>query len=135
MHEYSDKVTRIFMLCHFPYEAPIALMKKDRGIQLYSGDTFLKMLNDFSLPIYFLHGHHHYRWVWKSPACPHLTYINAGAPFLSKKRTPPDLGFHEIQIKQDAVEFKRHRCIDLQKSNWETYPFEIPNDSNPISLL
>jgi len=135
LEEYLPSISRVLILCHFPYEAPRELMRKDRGIQLYSGDSFLKVLNKFNLPMYFLHGHHHYRWVWKSPLCDHLTYINAGAPFISHKKTPPDLGFHEINILHDSVEFKRHRCIDLQKSKWETYPFETPLDAKPVSLL
>lgn len=121
----AEKAKHLIVLCHFPAEDPPGVLHRDRGIQLHHGDRLLELIRDAGIPTLWLHGHHHYRWVYGSPSTPNLTYLNAGAPFLRRGQEPPDMGFHELLHGSEGFRIITHR-FDRTTDQWVSRDVHLP---------
>ncbi len=127
--ERRSELRLLVILCHFPPEDPPGVLPHDRGLQLREAQPFLAWLTDsVPVPKLWLHGHHHYRWLYASPTVPGLTYLNAGAPLLSRNGKPPDLGFHEIHVPSGKPPTVRthYRGAAMEWLWWDTQVPEQP---------
>lgn len=122
----------VWVLCHFPAEDPPHPHAGRRGPQLRQAGLLLDSLGELGVPVLFLHGHHHYRWLYGSPTVPHLVYLNAGAPLL-RRGGEADLGFLELQRDQGATSVRVHRC-DLPAGKWATAPAPLPKAGEFVDL-
>lgn len=121
-----SEATRILFLCHFPQEHPPRLLPHDRGPQLLGGEKLLPVFVSDGRPTLWLHGHHHYRWIFRSPTAANLLYLNAGAPALARKGPQPDLGFHEVQLGEDLK--VRTHWFEPGTSRWHAREAGIPHE-------
>ncbi|MBI1292808.1 hypothetical protein GC173_16455 [bacterium] len=115
---------RVIILCHFPQEHPAGIIHRERGAQLLGGERLLPILAADGRPTLWLHGHHHYRWIYGSPTAPNLVYLNGGAPALRRSGDLPDLGFHEIDFA-DGFAVRTHR-FDHAAQSWKQRAVELP---------
>jgi calcineurin-like phosphoesterase family protein len=95
------RLENLVILCHFPAEDPPGVLPHDRGPQL-RGECEAMLATLAAAPAQrrlWLHGHHHWRWLYGSPRVPGLVYVNAGAPLMRFGGRSPDLGFHELHIE------------------------------------
>ena len=117
LSEVREKARQVVFLCHFPPEDPPGVLPHDRGPQLLHAEEILRLLNQLGLPVLWMHGHHHHRWVYGSPKFENITYLNAGAPLLRRKAPGPDLGFHEILWSSEQLRLYSHRLL-LPEAKW-----------------
>jgi calcineurin-like phosphoesterase family protein len=122
--ETHRSAPRIVILCHFPHEHPDGILHRDRGAQLLGGERLLPMLAEDGRPALWLHGHHHHRWIFRSPTAPNLVYLNGGAPAMRRGGALPDLGFHEIDFA-DGFAIKTHR-FDHSALAWTEREVALP---------
>lgn len=125
IEEKRGTIRELWVLCHFPAEDPPGILKPKRQGELHNGDALLALLREAELPALFLHGHHHYRWLFGSPTVPGLTYVNAGAPMLRRRGAAPDLGFWELLRQERQTHLRRHRC-DLASGEWSALAAAMP---------
>ncbi len=127
--QWGSSLRLLLVLCHFPPEDPPGVLPHDRGLQLREAQPFLTWLTEsVAAPKFWLHGHHHYRWLYASPSVPGLVYLNAGAPLQCRKGGQPDLGFHELEVADGRVRTVRTHFRDSRRE-WhqrETEPPEQP---------
>lgn len=126
-----SRAKHIWFMCHFPAEDPPGVLKHDRGIQLRGAERLLALFAECSIPILWLHGHHHYRWVYGSPSVEGLTYLNAGAPLLRRVLPAPDLGFHQIHYEHGSLTITTHR---FHHKEWQTKEVGLPGKGEYINL-
>ena len=117
LEDHREQTKAVWFLCHFPGEDPPAVEMRDRGPQLRGTEKLFDEFRSIAVPILWLHGHHHHRWVYGSPTLENLIYLNAGAPFLKREGRPPDLGFHEIIYDEGKTRVYSHR-FSLQTQSW-----------------
>jgi len=103
----------LLILCHFPAEDPPGVLKHDRGIQLRAAQPLLDLIGASSIPTYYLHGHHHYRWIYHSPSHSNLKYCNAGAPMMRHGVAAPDLGFYEFSWNGSRLSLTLHTTVAI----------------------
>jgi hypothetical protein len=125
--------SELWMVCHFPAEDPPGVLKHDRGIQLFDADILVDFLVSTGLPVRFLHGHHHYRWVYRSKATPTITYLNAGAPLMARPGPKPDLGFHEL-VRDGGETFLRMHTWDAATGAWDASSIPWPGPGGYVDL-
>ncbi len=114
----------LWVVCHFPAEDLPGVFHHDRGTELRGGDRLLAFLGELDIPVLFLHGHHHYRWIYRSPSRPNITYLNAGAPMYRRKGRPSaDLGFLELVRENDTTGVKVH---SLKGQDWTVREVQQP---------
>lgn len=101
----------IVILCHFPPEDPPGVLPHDRGIQLREAEKFLALLESTGRQILWCHGHHHYRWVYRSPKHYNIVYLNAGSPTIKRKSPHADLGFHELLEREEGLSLRTHHYL------------------------
>lgn len=123
--ETHRQLPRVIILCHFPQEHPDGILHRERGPQLLNGERLVRMLAEDGRPALWLHGHHHYRWIYGSPTAPNLVYLNGGAPALRRSGDLPDLGFHEIDLHAGFA-VRTHR-FNHGAQQWQTRQVELPN--------
>jgi len=126
-------IQRLVVLCHFPPEDPPGVLPHDRGPQLLGSGALLSVLGDLAIPILWLHGHHHYRWIYGSPTVPTLTYLNGGAPFLRRGGAAPDMGYHVIDFAGSPWSIETHR-FDHAAKGWQHKPVKLPAMAEYINL-
>ncbi len=117
----------LHVLCHFPAEEPKPLLKHDRGIQLRNADGLLKKLNELAIPVVWHHGHHHYRWVFRSPRYEKIIYLNAGAPLMRSGEKVPDLGFHEVNLEK-GQNYSFSTWSRFIGEDWKEHHFAPPDE-------
>ncbi len=127
MSSLPSETKALLVLCHFPPEDPPGVLHHDRGPQLRGSRELLEVLSSATdFPIYWLHGHHHHRWVYGSPTVGNLLYINAGAPLMRRKSgSLPDMGFHQLLLDADSHELVTHR-FDHKAGQWKSKSVEWP---------
>jgi 3',5'-cyclic AMP phosphodiesterase CpdA len=130
--ELARDAESIWFLCHFPQEHPSGVLRRERGPQLIGGEQLLPLFRSFGKPIFWLHGHHHYRWVYRSPTAENLVYVNAGAPTLAHGGRTPDLGFHELQYEDGATRVITHWRGESR--DWESSPVRLPSPGTAVLL-
>jgi 3',5'-cyclic AMP phosphodiesterase CpdA len=74
----------LLFVCHYPAEVPPEHEAHQRGHDLIGAHRLLEVLQQVQIPIYWLHGHIHYPWVFQSPTHQSLSYLNPGAPILRR---------------------------------------------------
>ncbi|MCB2155125.1 metallophosphoesterase [bacterium] len=117
LSENAANVRELWLLCHFPAEDPPGVLKHDRGIQLYNTEPLLQLLGGLDIPVLYLHGHHHYRWVYRSSAQPNITYLNGGAPLMIRHDPNPDLGFTQL-LREDGQTRMRLHTYSVEEEVW-----------------
>lgn len=127
------EIKTLWILCHFPAEEPPGVLSRDRGDQLRGSANLLDLLKEIPVPMFWLHGHHHYRWAFGSPKIKNLTWINAGAPMLSRKGNPPDLGFHELVFQGGTTHLYSHRH-DAASNQWHHRAVRLPEPEEYVNL-
>lgn len=133
--EHGSSILQLIILCHFPPEAPLDLIHRDRGQQLRGGEALVQWISRLNIPVLFCHGHYHQRWLWRSPVTENLVYLNAGAPLMRKKQTPPDLGYFRFEATPHVERVTLVRCLDLgDAASWEERTVELPSGNEPIDL-
>lgn len=116
----------LWLLCHFPGEDPPKHKMRYRGPQLENSVALFEELATLGVPIFFLHGHHHHRWIYASSRVENMYYLNAGAPLLKKEGDlAPDLGFHELQYKGGRTQVLTHR-FHVPSKQWHSRPVPLP---------
>ncbi len=75
----------LLFACHYPGEVPPEHLKHEKGHEMVNARMVVDALSHLSIPVYWLHGHIHYPWRYKSPTVPNLVYLNPGAPLLKRK--------------------------------------------------
>lgn len=131
----EENIRQLLILCHFPPEEPPGVLPHDRGLQLREAQPFLAWLTDsVPVPKLWLHGHHHYRWLYGSPTVPGLTYLNAGAPLLARKGAPPDLGFHEVGFAGRGVPPVVRTHFRNAAGEWSWRDSQLPDAGKYINL-
>ncbi|MEO8376431.1 MAG: metallophosphoesterase, partial [Candidatus Sumerlaeota bacterium] len=123
----------LIILCHFPPEDPPGILTHDRGPQLLNAKPLLDFIAALPIPALWLHGHHHYRWLFGSPTVPNLTYVNGGAPLMRFAGGIPDLGFHEIEFTNNALIVRTH-FTDAHHEDWKSVENELPKPGKFIDL-
>lgn len=131
--ENRDQVSELWVLCHFPAEEPPAGLEHDRGIQLRQANLLLDFIKHLEIPVFYLHGHHHYRWAFGSPTVPGLTYLNAGAPLLRRRHPEPDLGFLQLRHSDQQTSVLVHSCPPGGEE-WIAEPVKLPGPGEYVSL-
>lgn len=129
----DEKPRRLAVLCHFPAEDPDGVLKHDRGPQFRESRPLLDFLAETAVPAFYLHGHHHYRWLYGSPTVPNVTYLNAGAPMLRRGGQRPDLGFLELRTGGNAVELAVH-YQEMRTLEWNRKRVETPGGGEYLNL-
>ncbi len=129
----KSNFNQLILLCHFPAEDPPGVLKHDRGPQLRDADPFLRKLQALGLPVLWLHGHHHHRWIYGSPTVPGLIYLNAGAPLMRRKGRDPDLGFHEIAWHAESLSVKTH-FLSTVSDGWSLRDVPTPAAGEYLDL-
>lgn len=124
----------ILLTCHFPAEDPPGVLKHDRGPQLRNSEELLSSLKSLGRPVLWMHGHHHYRWLYGSPSVPQLTYLNAGAPLLQRKSPGPDLGFCELLIHDGMLESVTVHYAPDSSAGWKTHEAKLPGVGEYLDL-
>jgi 3',5'-cyclic AMP phosphodiesterase CpdA len=76
----------LLFACHYPAEVPPMHRDHETGHELLEAELLVEALSSVSMPIYWLHGHIHYPWKYRSPELPQLTYLNPGAPLLRREK-------------------------------------------------
>lgn len=130
-----DTVRELWVLCHFPAEEPRELLPHDRGPQLHDAPRLLEWLAGVDRPVLFLHGHHHRRWVYRSPTLPHLVYLNAGAPLMRYRGRQPDLGFLELCHEPGPGTRVVLHTADVGTMQWSRGPVTIPAGAGAFTDL
>lgn len=131
--EQKHQAKALWFLCHFPAEDPAGVLKHDRGPQLRECEPLLEFFKSLPIPVFFLHGHHHYRWIYGSPTVPNLTYLNGGAPLLMRNKRKPDLGFHELLYEDGKTSVISHR-LSPDTAVWSHREVRIPQPGELIDL-
>ena len=75
----------IVFVCHYPAEVPPQHEEHQGGHELREAALLLEVLKITPLPVYWLHGHIHHPWRFRSPKISNLVYLNPGAPILRRK--------------------------------------------------
>ncbi|MCC6545930.1 metallophosphoesterase [Candidatus Sumerlaeota bacterium] len=125
---------QLIVLCHFPPEDPSGVLRHDRGPQLLNARPFIETLSPLPMPVLWLHGHHHYRWLFGSPTAPNLTYLNGGAPLMRFGGRAPDLGFHEVEFSPDAPVLVRTHYTGAHHKDWKVVENRLPKSGEFIDL-
>ncbi|MCC7392540.1 metallophosphoesterase [Candidatus Sumerlaeota bacterium] len=135
--QHRERIVRDFghliVLCHFPPEDPPGVLKHDRGPQLLSVKPLLEFIAGLPLPVLWLHGHHHYRWLFGSPTVANLTYVNGGAPLMRFAGGAPDLGFHEIEFTENIPIIRTH-YRDAHREDWKSVETDLPKSGKFTDL-
>jgi len=76
----------VVFVCHYPAEVPPKHEEHQRGHELRGANLLLDALRSTQVPIYWLHGHVHHPWRYRSPSLPNLIYLNPGAPILWRSK-------------------------------------------------
>jgi 3',5'-cyclic AMP phosphodiesterase CpdA len=106
---FKEDMKHLLILCHFPGEEPKSLIHHDRGPQLHGSEELLRLLGQVPCKKIWLHGHHHYRWIYTSPNIEGLYHLNAGAPLMRRKAIGrPDFGFHQLKISTHQLDILTH---------------------------
>ncbi len=122
----------LWIVCHFPTEDLPGVFHRDRGRELHGGDRLLRFLGELNIPVFYLHGHHHYRWIYRSPTHPNVTYLNAGAPMYRRKgMARADLGFLELLRENGTTAVKVHR---LEGEEWKVSDATLPEAGEYFDL-
>lgn len=121
------------LLCHFPPEDPPGVLRHDRGIQLKDAKPLLDLLASLPMPVLWLHGHHHHRWIYGSPTVRNLTYLNAGAPLMRWRGGEPDLGFHELRWDGAKLSITTH-YLASNPAEWRELDVKFPLPGEFIDL-
>ena len=98
----------VLVLCHYPIGTPEYLPAEAPGHGLQDGDALVKCLAQSGRELTYLHGHIHWPWVWKPPAAPNVTTVNAGAPMLTGRLYPNGQGFAELTVEDSQTQVTRH---------------------------
>ncbi len=122
---HAHEIREVWVLCHFPPEEPANGPHHDRGPQLRGGDRLVEFLGGLGVRVFYLHGHHHYRWAYGSPTAPNLTYLNAGAPLMRRKAPEPDLGFLQLLRENETTAVRVHTC-DVASNTWSVKEVTLP---------
>jgi hypothetical protein len=128
----AGSLKALWVLCHFPTEEPPGVLPHDRGEQLRGGKDFLAFLGTLPCPVFWLHGHHHYRWVYGSRLSPNVTWVNAGAPMLSRHGAPPLLGFIELSFSAGETTLRAHRRGAT--GEWSALDVPVPATGECVNL-
>lgn len=75
----------MIFVCHYPAEVPPQHEDHQKGHELREAGLLLEVLQTSPMPVYWLHGHIHHPWRFRSPRIPNLIYLNPGAPILRRK--------------------------------------------------
>ncbi|MDX2177244.1 MAG: metallophosphoesterase [Candidatus Sumerlaeia bacterium] len=122
----------LLVLCHFPGEDPPPPLQPSRRGELRGAAPLLDSLNQLGVPVLFLHGHHHYRWAFRSAARPNIAYLNAGSPtMIQRGASAPDLGFFELGWDGAALAVALHR---LAEGAWRVEPVGLPAPGAAVDL-
>ncbi len=134
--ENGRTIKQLIVLCHFPPEAPAALLKHNRGQQLRNGEALLGLLKELNIPVLFCQGHYHQRWLWRSELAENVVYLNAGAPLMRSGMENPDLGFFRFNATPQIERVTLVRCTDLseQETTWCEHNFTLPPSGPGIDL-
>lgn len=123
-HQGAD-ARELWILCHFPAEDLPGILHRDRGVELHGREALLEWIEKLAIPVFFLHGHHHHRWVLRSRRAHNLVYVNAGAPLMRRKgELAASLGFMELERGDDAC--TRLRVHANGDKGWQTRDVELP---------
>ncbi|MEQ8822060.1 MAG: metallophosphoesterase [Sumerlaeia bacterium] len=132
---HRDGAEELWILCHFPAEDPPGAVATDRGIQLRGAGPMVKWVEALGVRTFYLHGHHHYRWLFTSERAPNLTYVNAGAPFLRHGRIEPDLGLMALEREAGGqTRLTLHTAELMQGAQWHTAEVPLPRPGHYINL-
>ncbi len=82
----KNETRAIVFVCHYPAEVPPSHRTQQRGHELRGANLVLHALSPAQVPVYWLHGHIHHPWRFRSPSLPNLVYLNPGAPILHRKK-------------------------------------------------
>ncbi|MBX3729148.1 MAG: metallophosphoesterase [Candidatus Sumerlaeia bacterium] len=130
--ELEQRPRELVVLCHFPAEDPGGAWTHNRGPQLHEAGALLDFLGECGLPTWFLHGHHHHRWLYGSPRVPSLVYLNAGAPLMRWKGGDPDLGF--LELTHDATGSRVTVHWRPSGADWQQRQTTLPTAGEVIDL-
>ncbi|MCC5875731.1 MAG: metallophosphoesterase [Candidatus Sumerlaeia bacterium] len=128
-----DTHKHLLILCHFPPEEPKPIVPHERGDQLREARPLLDVIATLPGSKIWMHGHHHYRWIYTSPTVDGLVYLNAGAPFLRHGRELPDLGFHELLLEGPQWRVRTHH-VNKEGSCWLVVDPDIPAPGGYLDL-
>lgn len=123
----KGNVRELWILCHFPAEVPAADFVPDRGVQLRNADGLLAFMKESAVPILFLHGHYHHRWIHRGLRASNVVYVNAGAPMeLHRGARTPDLGVYRLMRDEGRTRIELHTC-DVPSARWGAREVELPS--------
>lgn len=75
--------------CHYPGEVPEEHREREKGHEMVGARQVVQALAEAPIPIFWLHGHLHYPWLFASPTVERLVYLNPGAPLLIRNGVVP----------------------------------------------
>ena len=127
------RVKALWVVCHFPPEEPLEAPSHGAGVTLRNDSDLVEVLGSFDIPVFFMHGHLHYRWLYRSPTAPNVVYVNAGAPLMRHGSHAPDLGFFELDWDGEQTRVTMHTG-ELANFEWSSAAVELPGASEYKNL-
>lgn len=122
----GGQVRELWIACHFPAEDLPGILHRDRGEELRGHGPLLEWIESLGVPVFFLHGHHHRRWVLRSRRAENLVYVNAGAPLMRRRdELSADLGF--MELVRDGEGSTRLRVHAMDEKGWTAEDVELPS--------
>lgn len=109
----------LVLVCHYPAEVPPNHAEHQGGHRLEGANLLLESLRYIQVPLYWLHGHIHHPWRFRSPLIPNLVYLNPGAPILRRSqgyslgRWVLDWDGQELRAEWKSLDHAREMLDDL----------------------
>jgi 3',5'-cyclic AMP phosphodiesterase CpdA len=109
----------ILLVCHYPAEVPPEHEEHQRGHELLGANLVLDALRPSQVPVYWLHGHIHHPWRFRSPSVPHIVYLNPGAPVLRRSsgyslgRWILDWDGIEVRTEWRSLDHSKEMLVDM----------------------
>jgi 3',5'-cyclic AMP phosphodiesterase CpdA len=84
--EREGNVGALIFGCHYPGEVPPQYAAFEKGHEMVGAHQLVEALGKVKMPVYWLHGHIHRPWEYRSKTAHNVTYLNPGAPLLKRSR-------------------------------------------------